>query len=181
MRLVTFRAGDEWHLGTVNDGRVLDLTRAADRLPDRGWSKSAEDFLSGGSPARTAAEALIRDSRKDDLLDLANLRLGAPLRRPGKIVAVGLNYAEHVNEYGSKGFADPVLFAKFPNSITGPYDDIVIPPGDPDVDYEAELAVVIGRHCRGVPAANALQHVGGYTALNDVSARKWQFGDAQWT
>ena len=74
----------------------------------------------------------------------------------------------------------PILFAKFPNSIAGPSDDIVIPPGNPNVDYEAELAVVVGRKGKAITAQKAYEYVAGYMPLNDVSARTWQFGDKQW-
>ena len=104
-----------------------------------------------------------------------------PVTRPGKIIAVGRNYHEHAAEEGQTAPADPVLFAKFPtaSSATGP--TIVWRAADTaQVDYEAELAVVIGRTARDVPAERALDHVLGYTCLNDVSARDLQFGDGQW-
>lgn len=180
MRLLTFAGDGVWHLGALVNGRVLDLTRAAAASTDARFV-TMEALLAGGSDAIRAAESAIRESRPEMLLAADHLRLGPPVRRPSKIVAVGLNYVAHADEFGSKVADDPVLFAKFPNSITGPYDDIVIPPGDPDVDYEAELAVVIGTRCRSVSAGRALEYVAGYTVLNDVSARKWQFGDPQWT
>ena len=101
--------------------------------------------------------------------------------RPGKIVAVGLNYRDHSIESGAKEPPkSPIIFAKFTTSITGPEDPIIIPAGDPHVDYEAELAVVIGRKVKAVSAEHALDYVAGYMPLNDVSARTWQFADKQW-
>jgi 2,4-didehydro-3-deoxy-L-rhamnonate hydrolase len=107
--------------------------------------------------------------------------LRAPVPRPGKIIAVGLNYRDHSMEAGAKAPpTTPILFAKFTTSISGPGDAIVIPVGDSRVDYEAELAVVIGRKGKAISAADALQYVAGYMPLNDVSARTWQFADKQW-
>jgi 5-carboxymethyl-2-hydroxymuconate isomerase len=104
----------------------------------------------------------------------------APLR-PGKIVAVGLNYLDHVEEAGTEAPARPLLFAKFPSSVIGPDAEIVVDRRVTErVDWEVELGVVIGRTLRDVPAGDALGHVFGYTAGNDVSARDVQFGDGQW-
>jgi 2-keto-4-pentenoate hydratase/2-oxohepta-3-ene-1,7-dioic acid hydratase in catechol pathway len=105
----------------------------------------------------------------------------APVSRPGKIIAVGRNYAEHAAEEGLAAPADPILFTKYSSSIVGPGAEIQWRASDTaQVDFEAELAVVIGRTGRDVPAADALGHVLGYTCLNDVSARDLQFGDGQW-
>jgi 2-keto-4-pentenoate hydratase/2-oxohepta-3-ene-1,7-dioic acid hydratase in catechol pathway len=105
----------------------------------------------------------------------------APVTRPGKIVAVGRNYAEHAAEEGVAAPADPILFTKFGSSIVGPGAEIRWRAADTSqVDFEAELAVVIGRTARDVSAADALGHVLGYTCLNDVSARDLQFADGQW-
>jgi 2-keto-4-pentenoate hydratase/2-oxohepta-3-ene-1,7-dioic acid hydratase in catechol pathway len=100
---------------------------------------------------------------------------------PKKIVCVGLNYRDHAEEQNVPLPTRPLLFAKFPSTIIGPGDPIVIPPITTAVDYEAELGVVIGERCRNVPAARALDVVSGYAAVNDVSARDLQFEDGQWT
>lgn len=107
-------------------------------------------------------------------------RPAAPLR-PGKIVAVGLNYLDHVEESGMEAPSRPLLFAKFPSSVVGPDAEIVVDRRITErVDWEVELGVVIGRTMRDVAAADALAHVFGYTVGNDVSARDVQFGDGQW-
>jgi 2-keto-4-pentenoate hydratase/2-oxohepta-3-ene-1,7-dioic acid hydratase in catechol pathway len=98
-----------------------------------------------------------------------------------KIVAVGLNYRDHAREVALDLPEHPLLFAKWPNAIIGDGDPIVIPPGVEQVDYEAELAAVIGVRAKGVSLENALEAVAGYACLNDVSARVIQFGDGQWT
>jgi 2-keto-4-pentenoate hydratase/2-oxohepta-3-ene-1,7-dioic acid hydratase in catechol pathway len=104
-----------------------------------------------------------------------------PIERPGKIVCVGLNYRDHAEEQGVELPAAPLLFAKWPNSLIGPGDQIVIPPAVAQCDYEAELAVVIGSRVSRVSKENALEAVRGYVCANDVTARDLQFGDGQWT
>jgi 2-keto-4-pentenoate hydratase/2-oxohepta-3-ene-1,7-dioic acid hydratase in catechol pathway len=112
---------------------------------------------------------------------LSSVRLAAPIPRPGKVVCVGRNYREHVEEEGTDAPSSPILFSKLTSSVVGPDDEIR---WDPDltsqVDYEAELAAVIGRTARHVAVSDALDFVLGYTCLNDVSARDLQFGDEQW-
>ena len=103
-----------------------------------------------------------------------------PIDRPGKIVCVGLNYRDHAEEQGAELPTAPLLFAKWPSSLVGPGEAIVLPRTSTRVDYEAELGVVIGERVKGVSEENALDAVLGYLCLNDVSARDFQFGDGQW-
>lgn len=107
--------------------------------------------------------------------------MSLPIERPGKIVCVGMNYRDHAAEAGLEVPAEPVLFAKWPNGLVGPDDPIVLPPGAERVDYEAELGVVVGRRARHVALGDALDHVAGYVCVNDVSERRLQFQDGQWT
>jgi 2-keto-4-pentenoate hydratase/2-oxohepta-3-ene-1,7-dioic acid hydratase in catechol pathway len=111
---------------------------------------------------------------------LTEVRLLAPVPRPGKIVCVGLNYRDHARETGQAIPTEPVLFPKYANSVVGPGADVVVPPEAEKVDYEAELAVVIGRRASVVSTAEALDHVAGYACANDVSSRSLQFRSAQW-
>jgi 2-keto-4-pentenoate hydratase/2-oxohepta-3-ene-1,7-dioic acid hydratase in catechol pathway len=104
-----------------------------------------------------------------------------PIERPGKIVCVGLNYRDHAEEQGAELPAEPLLFAKFPTSLIGPGEPIVIPPAVKYADYEAELGVVMGATVKAVSKENALEAVVGYICANDVSARDLQYGDGQWT
>jgi 2,4-diketo-3-deoxy-L-fuconate hydrolase len=113
------------------------------------------------------------------LFDLADVRLLAPVA-PSKVVAVGLNYADHARETGQEIPSAPVLFAKLPSSIVGPDQAATIPGITTQLDFEAELGVVIGRRACGVAAADALDHVFGYTCVNDLSARDLQTADGQW-
>lgn len=104
----------------------------------------------------------------------AEVRIGAPLKRVGHFVAIGLNYAEHAAETGSAVPAEPMVFSKAPNCVCGPTDDILIPRGSTKLDWEVELAVVIGKRCDYVEEADAFSHVLGYTLCNDVSEREYQ-------
>jgi len=104
-----------------------------------------------------------------------------PFERPGKIVCVGLNYRDHAEESGMAIPKWPLLFAKWPSSVIGPGSPIVLPHQAKDVDWEAELGVVIGKRAQRVTHAEALDHVAGYCCANEVSARDVQFADGQWT
>ena len=106
---------------------------------------------------------------------------GLPFDRPGKIVCVGLNYRDHAEESGMELPARPLLFAKWPSSLIGPGQAIVLPEQAKEVDYEAELGVVIGTRAQRIAVADALDHVAGYLCANEVSARDIQFSDGQWT
>lgn len=102
------------------------------------------------------------------------------LLTPGKVVCVGLNYRTHIIEMGRDLPACPTLFAKFPDTLCGAFDDIVVDRASTGVDWEAELVIVIGRTCRRVDESGALDHVAGYTVANDVSMRDWQRRTVQW-
>lgn len=115
-------------------------------------------------------------------VDRRRLVVRQPIRRPGKIMAIGLNYRDHCQELGLQEPTSPVVFTKYPTSTLAPEGTIVLPASAPEaVDYEAELCVVIGRRCRDVSPEEALRYVLGYTAANDVSARDVQSTEAQWT
>jgi 2-keto-4-pentenoate hydratase/2-oxohepta-3-ene-1,7-dioic acid hydratase in catechol pathway len=104
----------------------------------------------------------------------------APVPRPGKIVCVGLNYHDHATELGFAVPKTPVIFSKFSSCVIAPGEPVVMPSSSDKIDYEAELAIVIGRHTKRVSAARAYDYVLGYTAFNDVTARDFQSGDGQW-
>ena len=104
----------------------------------------------------------------------------APVPRPGKLICIGLNYKDHAAESKMAIPEKPVVFSKFPSCVIAPGEPVVLPPQSKQVDYEAELAVVIGRRAKNVPASRAYDYVLGYTAFNDVSARDFQFADGQW-
>ena len=210
MKLVTFQAGKELRLGVVRGDWVVDIRRAMEMLLTRevafsrnpAIKKSAQAVLAGGPPPADLIELLARGPAwrkalnevlivlsdtlaplkdfKDLLRPLKKTRLCAPIPRPGKITCVGLNYASHAREQGKEPPAQPVFFLKSNNTIRGPGDDIVLPPISSQVDYEAELAVVIGKRGKQIPEEKAYEYIAGYMILNDVSARDLQYGDRQW-
>ena len=182
LRLVTYTAKDgASHLGALTDQGIVDLSAAARELGfPHGIFSSMSSWLEGGAN-RLGDPAKLTSNAAASTLPLSDVRLQAPVPRPGKIVAIGLNYKDHSIESGAAAPPkSPIIFAKFTTSIAGPEDAIVIPVGNPNVDYEAELAVVIGRRGKAIPDAHAFEYVAGYMPLNDVSARVWQFGDKQW-
>jgi 2-keto-4-pentenoate hydratase/2-oxohepta-3-ene-1,7-dioic acid hydratase in catechol pathway len=183
MKLVTYKVTDVTErVGVLTEKAVVDLQTAAQDAGISGEAFSSMiSLLNGGDASMKQAARLVAGPSAGSLVPLSNVQLLPPIPRPGKIVAVGLNYRDHAMESGAKQAPSiPILFAKFPNSITGPEDSVVIPVGNPQVDWEAELAVVIGQKGKAIPAARAYQHIAGYMPLNDVSAREWQFGDKQW-
>ncbi|GHJ49397.1 2-hydroxyhepta-2,4-diene-1,7-dioate isomerase [Catellatospora sp. TT07R-123] len=136
-------------------------------------------FLAGGGLDRVRAAAA-------DLpeTDVTGLRVGAPVARPGAIVCIGQNYAAHAAESGAQPPTTPIMFYKAPNTVVGPYDDILIPRGSTTTDWEVELAVVIGRRARYLESpAHALAHVAGYVLSDDVSERDFQLHQSggQWS
>lgn len=183
MRMVSYEGGaGVSRVGVLKDEKVIDLLAAAKATGVAAeWFTDMGAFLGAGEAAIRVGEKLAQEAPSDTLTPLYRVHLRAPVPDPGKIIAVGLNYRDHSIEAGAKAVPKtPILFAKFTTSLCGPGDAIVIPATDPQVDYEAELAVVIGRKGKRVRAAQAYDHVAGYMPLNDVSARAWQFGDKQW-
>jgi 2-keto-4-pentenoate hydratase/2-oxohepta-3-ene-1,7-dioic acid hydratase in catechol pathway len=137
-------------------------------------------FLEAGDAAWARARNAERSAAAH--IPLAEVRLEAPIGSPGKILAIGLNYADHVKESGMQAPSHQIWFNKQWNAVTGPSDPFEIPAAAPDrVDYEGELCFVIGRRCRHVPAARATEVIFGYTCGNDVSVRDWQMRTTQFT
>ena len=180
-------------------GDVVDLNRALAvrlALDDVGAPEAAADALLPSEPlaflrrfegsiaeARRALDFVLESLGRWDAPDLARaevvlprrqVRLAAPVPRPGKILAVARNYGAHAAERGAAAPEEPVLFLKASSAVIGPEDDVVLPRASEAVDYEGELALVIGRRARHLPAERALDCVAGYTVANDVSARDFQ-------
>jgi acylpyruvate hydrolase len=126
--------------------------------------------------------SLLRDPPLDrgSALPIAELRRRAVVPRPGKVICVGLNYAAHIEETQRERSDYPVLFAKLASTLTGPYDEIPLPPESQAIDYEGELVVVIGERGRRIPAQDALDYIAGYAVANDVSMRDYQYKTHQW-
>jgi 5-carboxymethyl-2-hydroxymuconate isomerase len=162
------------HLGVIEAAGGPRLVEAGgDGVADLGFAGDVGALIAAGvAPGTLTRGAPAADGEGERLL--------APLR-PGKIVAIGLNYRDHVIESRVAEPERPLVFTKFPSSVIGPEDEVVVDAELTErVDWEVELAVVIGRRMRNVPEAQALDHVFGYTVANDVSARDVQFGDVQW-
>ena len=177
MHLASLRVSGEEVLAVVAGDRWLAAT---DAFP--GGPGTMIDLIASGPSAvaalkiGTSTAVIIERGHA-----LRDVELLAPVPRPGKVVAIGRNYREHATEEGVEPPAAPLIFAKWPTAVVGTGAEIRWDPAlTGQVDYEAELAVVIGRRARRIDPADALAHVFGYTCLNDVSARDIQFGDGQW-
>ena len=138
----------------------------------------------GGEEARAQVQAALGDGGLAPLENASALRIGAPIARPAAVVCIGQNYAAHAAESGSQPPEVPIVFFKHPNTVVGPYDEVLIPPGAKTVDWEVELGIVIGRRARYVESPQAaLEHVAGYVISNDVSERDYQLqhSGGQWS
>lgn len=188
MRLVSYDTEQGWRAGLLVDSMVVDAMAAARRcglatFGDQRWASNR-----GILAARPEDVSLVADHATDlagrgggaEVRPLAAVTLGPPIPDPDKIICLGLNYRDHANESSIEVPPSPILFAKFRNSLAGPKSDIVLPTAGTAVDYEVELAVVIGRRCKHVRQEAALECVAGAMALNDVSARDLQHATSQW-
>ncbi|MFE6738642.1 fumarylacetoacetate hydrolase family protein [Streptomyces tubercidicus] len=165
--------GAEIPVALTQDGRHLDLRSLTADIDGA--------FLSADGPllVKEAVEA----GRLPDI-DIAGLRVGAPIARPGVVLCIGMNYAAHAAETESPPPAHPVMFYKAPNTVVGPNDEVLLPRGATKTDWEVELAVVIGHRARYTESpAEALRHVAGYAVSNDVSERALQLevSGGQWS
>jgi acylpyruvate hydrolase len=193
VKLATFTHQDQERLGVVDEGgRIVDLHRAyalylrevegnpqGDQLAPILLGRDMCDFLSRGEKsleiARKALEFVKANpphSNAAIVLNRDQIHLKSPVPRPGALVSAGKNFSDHVAEMSSKkGPAAPVAFLKLPGTVIGPEDDIPHPPEVKNLDYEVELAVIIGKRCVDVTPEEALDYVAGYAAFNDISAR----------
>jgi acylpyruvate hydrolase len=196
MRLVTFKTGYGARLGAVDGEHVVDLNAAYTALlASQGVRRAAAHaraavpadatrFLAEGADAVRRAEeaiAFVQDAQVPGLrVSRRGLVLLPVVPRPPKVICVGLNYRDHAEETGMKIPEHPVFFSKFTSCLIGAGEPIVVPRVSEQLDYEAELAVVIGRPGRYIPEREASGHVAGYTILNDVSVRDYQMRTSQW-
>ncbi|MGW3810272.1 fumarylacetoacetate hydrolase family protein [Micromonospora sp. NPDC005113] len=173
MRLCTFRLNDapdaRPRAGVITSGgRVREVLGQADPSGD-----PVKALLTAGRP-------FDRLELADIARDLSDVTLLPPITRPDKFICVGLNYASHAREANMEVPEVPTFFVKLPNALAGPGEPIIIPRVSHRIDWEGELAVVIGRTAKDVTAADAINHVAGYTVTNDVTARDYQFKTSQW-
>jgi acylpyruvate hydrolase len=206
MKLVTFAYRGVQRVGLLEEARIIDVNRAyAALLGQRGESRVRAmadalvpadmiGILEAGERALMAireAVGYVREGlgsaeqadgleRHGVVFTRSEVALKAPIPRPGKLILLGLNYRDHAEETGQKIPEVPTLFAKYHNSVIGPGAAILIPRATEQIDYEAEFAFVIGRRGHQIPRERALDYVAGYTIINDVSARDYQFVTSQW-
>jgi acylpyruvate hydrolase len=157
MKLVTYEAGGQARAGVLGD----------DGVRDAGFATMGELLRAGEAP----------EAGGDPV---PGARLLSPVTDPGKIVCIGLNYLSHAREQGAEPPETPTLFAKYRNALAPPDSEVKLPPYSSKVDYEAEVAFVIGKRAKDVSEADALGYVAGYMLLNDLSARDMQFKTPQW-
>ncbi len=167
MKLATFTHAGVTRIGVVNGEEVVDLAATAPQLP-----REMCGFLESGAAGLEAARDA--EAGSGPRLPLAQVKLEAPVLRPPKLLAVGLNYAGHVAESGMERPKFPTLFNKQSTCVTGPWAPIHLPRASHVLDYEGELGFVIGRRCRHVPRDRAHEVIAGYLVVNDVSVRDWQ-------
>jgi 2-keto-4-pentenoate hydratase/2-oxohepta-3-ene-1,7-dioic acid hydratase in catechol pathway len=172
MRFVTIHRGTYAEPGIWFDDQVIGLK-------DAGFDDLIS-LISGGADAMDRATRWIEAAPRGAQLDPLTTRLTAPVPRPPKIICIGLNYRDHAEESKMAIPSVPTVFAKFPTAVTGHLHPIVLPRNSTRPDYEAELAVVIGKGGRNIPEERWREHVFGYTIFNDVSARDFQLATSQW-
>ena len=202
MKLISFEFHSEQKLGALHDQWIVDLGRAHElflselagmrrsapnRFPQRmiDFLEIGEDFTNYTSSLVNHVHDLLRGGSKElqqngVLLETSDARVLPPIPVPPKIVCLGLNYRDHAEEAHAPIPERPLLFSKPSTAIVGPEDQVVYPEISTQVDYELELAVVIGKRGKNVAESDAFLHVAGYTVFNDISARDIQFADKQW-
>ena len=177
MKLVTFSCRGHRSIGKIAGNQVVDLPASDTSLPT-----TMRELLSGGAAMMQRARDLSADSGVT--FPLADVRLEAPVPNPSKFLAIGMNYAKHAEEARRAGVPVPdsqVWFNKQVSCVNGPFDPVHMPRVSVQLDYEAELGVVIGKRCRHVSVADARSVIAGYLVCNDVSVRDWQKRSATMT
>jgi len=191
MKVVQFRAGEYEAVGYLQkDGTILDFSRAARML--NGLLPNAEDeqcwpYFSIQAMVETealfkpdvfaAVREFVADHGLEEELTVEGAQILAPIARPPRIIALGLNYAAHAAETGKNPPEEPIFFLKASTAVIGPEDPVIYPEGVGRLDHEVELAVIIGKGGRNIPREQAADHIAGYTILNDVTARDMQARD----
>jgi len=182
MKIITFknssREDENYRIGALISGdEIVDFTSLATNK-----NLSATDLLECFNLESGFAEKAKSALSENNLprIDCQDIEICAPIPRPGKIICIGLNYRDHAEETGAEIPKSPIIFSKFNTCVANPNQPILLPKKSVQVDYEAELAFIIGRKAKNVKAEDAMNYVFGYTNFNDVSARDFQFSDGQW-
>lgn len=193
MKLYTFEQNGRTRVGAGHDDRLIDLGAVQAAIPEGSgridpivWN-DMKALLAAGDDGMAAARRAVAFFLEQPAaraaamsVALSDVRVRAPLPRPGKVLCSGINYHGHLKENPTAKLPDePFFFNKLPNAVVGPDDPIILPPKVKQLDYEVELAVVIGRTMKNARAADVMDGVAGYTILHDVSARDVQFKDSQ--
>jgi 2-keto-4-pentenoate hydratase/2-oxohepta-3-ene-1,7-dioic acid hydratase in catechol pathway len=181
MRLARFRVGDLLTYGIVEGEHVFSREMIEEAL-GIGLPPFFSDFVERFTAERDFRERVLGvKERLPKALRLGQVKLLAPADNKPKIVCVGLNYRDHAEESRAEVPEEPIIFLKPHTALNGPYDPVEYPSIVTQLDYEAELAVIIGQRCRGVKPGEAYRYICGYAAFDDISARNLQFKDKQWT
>lgn len=178
MKLAAFSFQSEQHIGVIQGENAISLNLLGEDL----FPKCLKTFIDKSDELLPLAGKLIEQNEiRDAVFPVSDVKILAPIPFPEKIICVGLNYIDHCRETGMEPPASPVIFSKYANAIVGHNDAVEIPINSNEVDFEAELAVVIGKEAKRISEEEAEEYVFGYTIMNDVSARDLQFKDGQWS
>ena len=184
MKLARYIHKNEESYGVLKEQTVISLPKLATSLQAT-LPTTIEEFIVSGQIAQVTVESLLAIADEELIeklsVPLSQIQLLAPIKSPPKILCLGWNYIDHAAETKTAPPEEPVVFMKPHTAIIGPDDKIVKRPFVKELDYEGELAIVMGKTAKDVPESEALNYVFGYTILNDVSARDFQFKDKQWT
>jgi len=186
MKLVRYLHGERESYGVLsNDEKFVVCLPSLAKTMHKRLPGKIEAFVTVGERAVKTAEKLLKEASKyaieKNSAPVGRIKLLAPIANPPKIICLGLNYRDHAAEQSARIPDEPIIFLKPRTTIIGPNENIVKPKFVRELDYEAELAVIVGRKGKNVPVSEARKHIFGYTILNDVSARDIQFKDRQWT
>ena len=167
MKLIRFGPPGDERPGLQQADGIVDLRFHYPDIPDIGEAFFRQGWLERLAKKEIAGKAM-------------QVRIAAPVHKPSKIICLGKNYVEHAKEGGFEVPAAPLLFCKTSNALNGPYDSVVMPRSSNQIDWEVELAVVIGREGKRISPSQAESYIAGYSVMNDVSGRQAQFADSQW-
>jgi 2,4-diketo-3-deoxy-L-fuconate hydrolase len=167
MKLVRFGQKGNAKPGLWKDGKIVDLREIFPEIPDISETFFREGWLEKVAEVKNPGRKI-------------EARIASPIHHPSKIICLGKNYAEHAKEGGFENPEKPLIFCKTPNALSGPYDPIILPRSSGQVDWEVELAVIIGKQGKRINKTDAFDYIAGFTVMNDVSGREAQFSDSQW-